>query len=1296
MKKIKNRSLRLESLEDRMLLAVTAGGEAAAAELVAPAETGAEVVVTDITFNGFRRALTSAQAGDTIRFDGSGTITITSAIQLTKNVTIDGGGQVTFQGAGENFLFTFGANATDVTFTGLGLTGGYATRAASGGLFAVGAGKTVTLDNCDIYGNVATDTDAGYVGGAIYVTGTLNVNGCNVYGNEAVYGGFAYINGQGTSATVNATNSNFYGNTADTGSVFWNDKGTLNLTNCSVVANKGAGAIFNANFFGVGGTAGAYTHEFFITDTTVTNSIIAGNVGGDGANADVWEDYSRQLSGGGVLQWELYNIDDTFSKFDCENSIIGMMGDYFVAGPEFDAEGNLNFDTIDLTIRTDSVAAYAGIGANPGEYTGAGVEDYLVVTTLDDVADGSDGVVSLREAIEYATLGTFNGIPTITFAPELAGGTIALQNGQLAIIANMNIIADNITVDAGGDSRVLFLKSFDYQVAVEGNYQNFNSVPDCPKHDYAGYNINVTIDGLNFTGGADAALSRGSGGAGVLALQNVKLYLSNSTISDSVLAVTTDFAVEGASYTNIGGGGLAGIYYSDLFLDNVSVVDNAVMQTGDRATNIILAGGGIFVGKRSSLSGSELTVSGNELTSEYYLNSGYSQWGYGYGYGGGICVFGAAEIADSRIADNAIAGAAMFHKGGGVFHYLSNWNRAAAGRAYGLVITNTAVTGNSIGDHRVENNGWCHGGGIYNSGVAMLVNDLIAENTIDSQDNSVGMTAYIGGAGIYNGANSDYNSQGQNVNITQMDIYYSTITNNTTRGIDITDWNNWGSGIYNANSFADASKQRPVTGTINLVGSILYHNYSAQTDTTNTANVDTWNDDGAVFTLNNVLYNTSGIKGTGLEYTDCIRLTNQKVFNDEENGDYTPWGGTPRTSPAIDALTDTAPTPPAQYVSAYDLRGEPYVRVYGTAQDWGCYEYQPEPDPTFELELTAYTGVYDGQAHSITVGGIQDGDVVTYSADGVTYAADLVTFTDAGVGTVYVKAQREGYQEYNGSANVTISAKALTISGTKVADKVYDGTTDAVVTLGEVSGIVAGDDVTVTADAAFPQAEVGEYDVTVTYTVSGASASNYTAPADDVVTASITEQGGGEQLAAPTITTGNRGVYVSYGANRHNIQWGAVANASGYEVQYTVGGSTFGSVSVTDAYAVINGLAYGTDVTYRVRALGDGVSYTDSEWSASKTFNVCPMDINNDGDISGSDRNLLASSWLSEEGDDEYQYYADINGDGDVSGADRNFISNNWLGEAGDDDLTYPRPLAADAVFAAYEAGDLDVDFDVF
>jgi hypothetical protein len=262
-----------------------------------------------------------------------------------------------------------------------------------------------------------------------------------------------------------------------------------------------------------------------------------------------------------------------------------------------------------------------------------------------------------------------------------------------------------------------------------------------------------------------------------------------------------------------------------------------------------------------------------------------------------------------------------------------------------------------------------------------------------------------------------------------------------------------------------------------------------------------------------------------------------------------------------------------------------------------------------------------------------------------------------------------------------------------VADKVYDGTTAAEVTVGTVAGIVAGDDVTVTGAAEFPSPEVGEYNVTISYALTGADALNYIAPADEVVIASITSGGG--QLAAPTIQTGIRGVYVSGGANRHQIVWSAVANASGYELSYTTGGGTWTSLETTETDAVVLGLTYGTDMTYRVRALGTG-SYTDSDWSPSKTFNVCPMDINNDGDISGGDRALLSSAWLAEEGDDEYRIYCDINGDGDISNGDRVFISRNWLSEAGDTDLTYPPALQADAVFAEFASADLDVDLSVF
>ena len=186
-----------------------------------------------------------------------------------------------------------------------------------------------------------------------------------------------------------------------------------------------------------------------------------------------------------------------------------------------------------------------------------------------------------------------------------------------------------------------------------------------------------------------------------------------------------------------------------------------------------------------------------------------------------------------------------------------------------------------------------------------------------------------------------------------------------------------------------------------------------------------------------------------------------------------------------------------------------------------------------------------------------------------------------------------------------------------------------------------------------------------------------------------------EKLAAPAITTGEKGIYVSYGANRHQIQWNAVDNASGYELAYSADGSTWMTVAAEETSAIITGLTYGTDMQYRVRALGTG-SYTDSDWSAVKTFNVCPMDINNDLDISGGDRTLLAFSWLAEEGEDNYRYYADINGDGDIGGSDRVFLSNNWLGSTEDDDLVYPPAKCTDAVFDEFSSADLDTDLAVF
>ena len=185
------------------------------------------------------------------------------------------------------------------------------------------------------------------------------------------------------------------------------------------------------------------------------------------------------------------------------------------------------------------------------------------------------------------------------------------------------------------------------------------------------------------------------------------------------------------------------------------------------------------------------------------------------------------------------------------------------------------------------------------------------------------------------------------------------------------------------------------------------------------------------------------------------------------------------------------------------------------------------------------------------------------------------------------------------------------------------------------------------------------------------------------------------QLAAPTITTGNKGIFVSFSANRQQITWTAVENTSGYELAYTTDGVNWSSAWVGGTSEAVGDLTYGSNVTYRVRALGE-CSYIYSEWSATKTFLVCPMDVNGDGDISGLDRSILARSWLTEEGEEDYTPVADIDGNGDISGTDRAFLVANWLGEVRDGDLLYPSERAADIVFAVYESGDLDIDPSIF
>ncbi|HZL82117.1 MAG TPA: stalk domain-containing protein [Candidatus Deferrimicrobium sp.] len=167
---------------------------------------------------------------------------------------------------------------------------------------------------------------------------------------------------------------------------------------------------------------------------------------------------------------------------------------------------------------------------------------------------------------------------------------------------------------------------------------------------------------------------------------------------------------------------------------------------------------------------------------------------------------------------------------------------------------------------------------------------------------------------------------------------------------------------------------------------------------------------------------------------------------------------------------------------------------------------------------------------------------------------------------------------------LTISAPTLTLS------KVYDGTTTAAVTPGVLAGVVSPDVVTVTAAANYATAAVGTgKTITVTYTLAGANAAKYTAPANySVITGVITTAPGTVKplgtvtLANPTQVAGTANVLLSW--------------------TYSVSPTDVTAFRISRNGAVIGYVAPGT------------MTYTDATTVAGLFYSYYVMPTNNMGD----------------------------------------------------------------------------------
>ena len=164
------------------------------------------------------------------------------------------------------------------------------------------------------------------------------------------------------------------------------------------------------------------------------------------------------------------------------------------------------------------------------------------------------------------------------------------------------------------------------------------------------------------------------------------------------------------------------------------------------------------------------------------------------------------------------------------------------------------------------------------------------------------------------------------------------------------------------------------------------------------------------------------------------------------------------------------------------------------------------------LTVSGMTGtdkVYDGTTDAnveLTVEGIEEADDVEVSFEAAYESAKAGTQRIHVTGITLSGDDASNYviaNETTGSG--AIAQATVTVTSVTVADKTYDGTTDAEVTEVLSSGIVSGEDVIVTAAGSFDSAGSGENKtVGLTYALSGEGKENYVlAETTGTTTASI-------------------------------------------------------------------------------------------------------------------------------------------------------------------------------------------------
>ncbi|WP_242478459.1 YDG domain-containing protein [Rubrivivax gelatinosus] len=363
-----------------------------------------------------------------------------------------------------------------------------------------------------------------------------------------------------------------------------------------------------------------------------------------------------------------------------------------------------------------------------------------------------------------------------------------------------------------------------------------------------------------------------------------------------------------------------------------------------------------------------------------------------------------------------------------------------------------------------------------------------------------------------------------------------------------------GDSVTLATSGSFADKNAGVGKTVNVAGSLSggdAGNYTLSSNTTTTATITAKAISGAIVANGKVYDGTTSAttSGTlsGVIDGDTVALATSGAFADKNAsvGKTVTVSGSLSGSDAGNYTLSSSNTTTTATITAKAITGA----------------------------IVADGKVYDGTtaaATSGTLSGVIDGDSVALATRG--------SFADknAGVGkTVTVAGELSGtdagnytLSSSNTTTTATITAKA--ISGTIVADgKVYDGTTSAT-TSGTLSGVIDGDSVALATSGSFADKNAGVgKTVTVSGSLNGSDAGNYTLSSNASTTATISQ-------ASLTITANDA---------QKTVDGQPYGGGNGITVSGLVGGDTTGAL---DGSLVYGGSSQGATAagSYTIAASG--------------------------------------------------------------------------------------------------------------